>query len=347
MCVEKIGEYTFETGIYRPPSEGGSFSLLLRITRNCPWNRCTFCFMYKTEKYSLRSVEELKQDVDSIAAICDNLITTSNRLGLNGQLTQPVVMEVINKEPLLGSSQGFMMILNWLNSGGKTAFLQDANTMNMRSENLIEILKYIRKSFPTLERVTSYARSKTVGKKEPEELKAICEAGLDRLHIGLESGDDEILKHVKKGVTAEEHIIAGKKAMAAGFQLSEYWMPGLGGKEKWEDHARNTAKVLNQINPNFIRSRPFFPMEGTPIADEYQRGELTLLTPREQLLELKLMMQELTFDSRVCFDHAGNHWRNRQGGSLFSLGYEGYKFPREKEDVLELIEEGLEVVGSE
>ena len=132
--------------------------------------------------------------------------------------------------------------------------------------------------------------------------------------------------------------------MAAGFQLSEYWMPGLGGKENWENHARNTAHVLNGINPHYIRSRPFTASPGTSIYDEYARGELTTLTPKEQLEEIRLLVEELDVTSKLCFDHAGNYWRGKRGGLLFDQGYEGYKFPEQKERVLELIEEGVNVI---
>ena len=340
MYQEKIGKYSFETGIYRPPSEGGSYSLLIRVTRNCPWNRCTFCGMYKTEKFQLREPAEVKGDIDSIAAISEELTTSSRQLGLGGEISRGAVLELLNREPLLGSSHGFLMVVNWLLSGGKTAFLQDGNSLQQSSEKIVDILKHLRKTFPSLNRVTTYARSKTLSKKPMEELTAIREAGLDRLHVGLETGDDQLLLKIKKGVTSEEHIDAGKKAMAAGFQLSEYWMPGLGGKARWKEHAVNTARVANEINPHYIRSRPFNISPKTPIAEEYKRGELELLSAEEQLDELKLMIETLDFDSRVCFDHAGNHWRNRQGGTLFSLGYEGYKFPEEKNTVLDLIDEG-------
>ncbi|MCP4262627.1 MAG: hypothetical protein GY774_34755 [Planctomycetes bacterium] len=131
--------------------------------------------------------------------------------------------------------------------------------------------------------------------------------------------------------------------MAAGFQLSEYWMPGLGGKAMWQNHARNTARVLNEINPHYIRSRPFFPSPGTPLFEEHGSGEFQPLSPSEQLTELKLMMEELDLTSRVCFDHAGNYWRAKNGGLLFSQSYEGYKFPEQKPVVLKLLEEGIEV----
>jgi radical SAM superfamily enzyme YgiQ (UPF0313 family) len=343
MSAEAARKYSFETGVYRPPSEGGSHSLLIRVTRNCPWNRCTFCSMYKQEKFSLRSPREVKDDIDNMAAICDGLKDFSWKLGYGGEITREAAIAMINNDPVLNSSQGFVMIYNWLLSGAKTAFLQDANSLIMKTDQLVDILKHLRKTFPSLNRVTSYARSRTVAQKSAEELEDIRTAGLDRLHIGLETGDDDLLKKIKKGVTAEGHIKAGKKAMAAGFQLSEYWMPGLGGKAMWENHARNTARVMNAINPHYIRSRPFFPSPGTPLFEEHESGEYEPLSPSEQLIELKLMMEELDFTSKVCFDHAGNWWRGKNGGLLFTQSYEGYKFPEQKPLVLKLLEEGIEV----
>jgi radical SAM superfamily enzyme YgiQ (UPF0313 family) len=339
---EFFGDYFFEVGLYRPPSEGGSYSLLLRFTRNCPWNQCTFCSMYKNEKFSFRTAEEIKRDIDTIAAMCRDLGLISFELGFQGEINRKVIIEMINRNPELNTSHGFLMVLNWLQAGGKTAFLQDANSPSMQTETLVEVLRYLRQTFPSLERVTSYARSKTLARKSLEELKAICLAGLDRVHIGLETGDDELLKRVKKGVTAAEHIEGGRKAMKAGFQVSEYWMPGLGGKERWENHARNTARVLSAINPHYIRSRPFVPSPESPIFEEFQSGEVHLLTGEEQLRELKIMIEELDVTSKVCFDHAGNYWRNRRGHLLFTQDYEGYPFPDQKMKVLALIEEGIE-----
>jgi len=299
--------------------------------------------MYKHEKFSLRSPEEVMGDIDSIASICNELKAISRGLGYGGAINRDVVVNMIEKEPTLNTSNGFMMVVNWLHSGGKTAFLQDANSLIMKSDHLADVVTHLRKTFPTLERVTSYARSKTLARKTLEELKKMHNAGLDRLHVGLETGDDELLKKIKKGVTSEEQIEGGRKAMEAGFQLSEYWMPGLGGKEMWVQHAKNTARVMNEINPNYIRSRPFFPSPGSPLLDEYERGEVQLLEPLEALGELKLMIGELNFSSKVCFDHSGNYWKNINGLSLFSLDYEGYKFPEKKDFVLDLIEQGMKV----
>ena len=177
--------------------------------------------------------------------------------------------------------------------------------------------------------------------KSVDELTAIRAAGLDRLHVGLETGDDALLQKMKKGVTADAHIKGGRNALAAGFQLSEYWMPGLGGRAMRADHAINTAKVLSAINPHYIRSRPFYPLPGTPIYEEVQQKTFELLSSEEQLLELREMIAALDVTARVCFDHAGNYWKNKAGQLLFSQSYEGYKFPEEKEAVLALIDEGL------
>ena len=211
----------------------------------------------------------------------------------------------------------------------------------MASDKLVSVLSYLRAALPSIERVTTYARSKTLSRKPLDELIAIRKAGLDRLHVGLETGDDTLLKMVKKGVTSKEHIAGGRKAMEAGFQLSEYWMPGLGGKEMWENHAKNTAYVLNHINPHYIRSRPFNTPPGTPVEDEQGPKRLTLLSPEEQLIELKLMVSELDVTSKLCFDHNGNYWVNRKGRLLFTQSYEGYPFPEQKPLVLKLIDEGI------
>ncbi len=334
-------EYSFETGVYRPPSEGGSNSLLLRFTRNCPWNKCAFCAMYKTEKFELRSVEDIQADIDAMAKICDEIKEISQGQG-NAGISRAAIVEFVSRHPELEDHQGFSMLLSWLISGGETAFLQDANTLVMKTPKLVEALQYLRQKFPSIKRVTTYARSGTLARKTPEELQSLRKAGLDRLHIGLESGDDELLKRIRKGADSEVHIQGGRKAVEAGFQVSEYWMPGLGGQDRWESHARETARVLNAINPHYIRSRPFRPLPGTPMYEEYEQGSLQLLTPAEQLRELQLTVQNLEVTSRVCFDHMANYWRGRNKGLLFSHDYEGYKFPEQKAHVLALIDDGLQ-----
>lgn len=335
----------FEIGPIRPPSEGGSYSLLLRFTRNCSWNRCTFChgLHYGGAKLQLRSAEEIKRDIDKAKAIWEIIDETSRHLGFDGKVNQKVAETLFIDYPEARFSTSFVNVFNWLSVGGKTVFLQDANTLIMRTPDLVETVKYLKEVFPFIERITSYSRSKTALRKSLDELKSLKKAGLSRIHIGLETGDDELLKKVHKGVTAEQHIKAGRKIVDVGMELSEYIMPGLGGKEMTEQHARNTALVLNGINPDFIRSRPLAPRPGTAIAEAHSRGEFLLLSPHELLREIEILVKGLTVSSKLCFDHALNPCLKSGPGyvPLFDQSYEGYKLPDEKEHLLEIIEKGL------
>ncbi len=258
--LEKLKEYSFEIGSIRPPSEGGSRSLLIRATRNCPWNLCTFCYgtPYNRERFQLRSVEEIERDIDAAKAISGLIEVIAKKLGgmdWAARLVDPYFlynkdfMELDRNE--LKNFQSVTNVFNWLRSGARSAFLQDANSLIIRTPKLVEVIRYLKQTFPSLERITSYARAKTLAQKTRtlKELKELRRAGLSRLHVGLETGDDELLNHINKGVTSEEHVLAGRKAKKAGFELSEYWMPGLGGKTWSEQHARNTAKILNWIIP--------------------------------------------------------------------------------------------------
>ncbi|MFC1995942.1 radical SAM protein, partial [Chloroflexota bacterium] len=264
--MKKLSGYSFEIGAIRPPSEGGSSSLLIRVTRNCPWSRCKFCYStpYNREKFQLRPVEDIKKDIQTAKTISDEIKQVSWQLGYAGQINNVVGSTIIRREPSLSESHSFGTVFNWLSSGGRTAFLQDADSLIMRTPELIEVIKYLKETFPSLERITSYARAKTICHKTLEELKGIRAVGLNRLHVGLESGDDELLEYIDKGVTAEQQIMAGRKAKEAGFEFSAYVMPGLGGPTMSKQHAKNTARVLNEINPDYIRLRPFVPRPNTP-----------------------------------------------------------------------------------
>ncbi|MFW6040674.1 MAG: radical SAM protein [Thermoplasmatota archaeon] len=321
-------KYSFEIGPIRPPSEGGSRSLLIRPTRNCSWNRCVFCPYYNGKKFQIRQVQEVKRDIDKVKRIREMLEDGS---------------EELSKVPY----DCLSVVSRWMQGGKKTVFLQDSNSLIMPSEQLVEVLEYLVGTFPNLKRITSYARSDTIVRKKISELKKFRDAGLTRLHVGLESGDDEVLKLVKKGVTSEEHIEAGRKAKEAGFELSEYVMPGLGGKKLYEKHALNTAKVLNCIDPDYIRMRPLSVHPKSKIYEKVQRAEFQINSPHERLKEIKLMVKELNVSSKLCFDHSWNSWRNKKGGLLFEMDYEGYQLPDEKEHILELIEEGLKVDESQ
>ncbi len=352
--VERLKELSFEIGPIRPPSEGGSSSLLIRVSRNCPWSMCKFCYgtPYNREKFQLRTVEEVKKDIDSAKEISELLKALAKKSGglywlskiINPEFLYGKDLSELDKEELK-NFESIVNVYNWLRAGARTAFLQDADSMILPTSKLIEVVSYLKQAFPSLERITCYARAKSLVRKTLEELKELRKAGLSRLHVGLESGDDYVLKYVNKGVTSQELISAGKKAKEAGFELSLYWMPGLGGKSMTRQHAVNTAKVLNEINPDFVRTRRFVPRKGTPLYEEWKRGAFELLSPHEELREIRMMVERLEISGRLCFDHFINPAYKTVLGIvwLFKQDYDGYKMPEERVKVLEIIDSGLKI----
>lgn len=190
----------------------------------------------------------------------------------------------------------------------RTIFFPDGNTIAMKTDDLVTLLEAAKANFPHLERITVYGSSKFINRKTSEEWLRLAAAGLNRVHSGLESGDDTVLEHIKKGATAEEAVLAGRKVKAAGLDLSEYVLVGIGGLKYWQQHAVHTARVLNDVNPDFIRLRTYTPIPGTPLYDEYIRGEFLLPGPLEALREVRLLVENLTCDSLVLSDHISNYW---------------------------------------
>ncbi len=305
-------------GPIRPPSEGRDHSLLIRATRNCAWNRCRFCPVYKGQKFEYRSVAEIKEDIDVARAIAGELKAASWRLGLGGRIDRAVLGAVVNGNPGLygGDSPdpagadlcaaSLVNTANWLASGGRTAFLQDADALIMRVPELLEVLRHLKASFPSIERVTSYARAKTVSRRSTAELKELHDAGLSRLHIGLESGCDEVLQYMEKGVTAEEHIRGGRAVVEAGISLSEYVMPGLGGKKWSEKHALESARVLSAIGPEFIRLRSLGVRTNTPLHEQMGSADFQILDEDEMVGEIGLLIENLDCQSYVASDQMSN-----------------------------------------
>lgn len=194
----------------------------------------------------------------------------------------------------------------------RTVFFPDGNTIVMKTEDLAALCKAAREKFPSLERITVYGSARFINRKTASEWQRLAAAGLSRVHSGLESGDGKVLLHINKGVTAREAVDAGLKVKAAGIDLSEYVLVGVGGRRYWQEHATNTAKVLNEINPDFIRLRTYTPIPRTPLFEEYARGEFVLPTPLEALQEVRLLVENLTCDSMLLSDHISNYW-NVQG----------------------------------
>lgn len=319
----------FEQGPIRPPSEARS--LLIRPTRNCPWNKCAFCHTYKGSRFELRPVEEIKQDIDAVRALADAIGELSWKLGQGGRVNDTVVAYIFGNE---GSfSDQFRHVAAWLYFGGKTVFLQDADSLIMKTDDLVEVLRYLRERFPGIERITSYCRSRTAAHKSVEDLRRIREAGLVRIHVGLESGCDEVLRFIRKGATAEEHIKGGKRIVEAGISLCEYVMPGLGGSRWSREHAVETARVLNEINPDHIRLRTLSVRRGTPLHEAMTAGEFVPVGDEEILKEIRLFIECLDgIQSRIVSDHILNLLEELEG-----------KLPEEKEKMLGIIDRYFEL----
>jgi radical SAM superfamily enzyme YgiQ (UPF0313 family) len=322
----------FEQGPIRPPSEARS--LLIRVTRNCPWNKCEFCPVYKRSKFSLRTVDEVRKDIDAARDIVASIKQYSWQKGMGGQISGELIEELFQR----GSyPPGFQSVAAWLYYGGKSAFLQDANTLIMKTPELVQIVSYLKEAFPQLERITSYARSQTLARKTVEELKELKKAGLNRIHVGLESGSDNVLKYVRKGCTAEQHIKGGRNVKEAGIELSEYVMPGLGGRRWSTEHALETARVLNAIDADFIRIRSLSIPKVAPLYEKWESGDFERLNDEEIVKELRLFIENLDgINSMVISDHILNLLEELNG-----------KLPEDKEDMLAVIDEFLDMPSDE
>jgi radical SAM superfamily enzyme YgiQ (UPF0313 family) len=187
----------------------------------------------------------------------------------------------------------------------QSCFLQDGDSFIMKTEELIDILGFLKQYFPSLKKVSSYGRSQTMIRKSPHEIKAICDAGLNLLYCGMESGSDAVLKNIKKGVTAADHIKAAKMARQAGMEISEFIILGLGGRERWQAHATETARVLNQINPNFIRVLTIGVKQGSGLEKQMQAGKFKLQTEKNLIEEQRLLIESLNGVTSYYVNHHG------------------------------------------
>ena len=322
----------YEQGPIRPPSEAGS--LLFRFTRNCPWNRCTFCPVYKGTRFSRRSVQEIKGDIDTAAEISEELSAFSFSLGEGGKVTREVLESVFAGARF---NDFHRRIALWRYLGKGSVFIQDANSFVLPAPVLIEAIEHLKRKIPGIRRITSYARSSTLSRMSPAELEQIRAAGLDRIHVGMESGSDRVLEFVRKGVCAKQHVEAGRKVIEAGIELSEYIMPGLGGKELSEDHAKESARVLNEINPHFIRLRSLRVPSRAPLSREIRQGRFTPLSDDETVLEIRLFISLLDkVSSRLTSDHIMNLLEEASGS-----------LPQDKEAMLAVIDRYLALPAEE
>ncbi|OEU69760.1 MAG: coproporphyrinogen III oxidase [Desulfovibrio sp. S3730MH75] len=306
--MKKVEPYSgFEQGPIRPPSEAGS--LLLRLTRNCPWNHCTFCSLYKGTKFTLRPVEHVLKDIDTVHRAVEIILEAQSE---SGGIPYSRMASLGQDSDI--DRQAFHGAQNFIANGMKSIFLQDGNSLIMKVEDLVQILEHIKKAFPAVDRITSYARSQSVAKISDDDLLRIFKAGLNRIHIGMESGSDKVLKSVKKGVNKASQILAGQKLKRAGIELSEYFMPGLGGRELSRENALETAESMNQINPDFIRLRTLALPNATPLIASHETGEFDKMGDVETAQELLLFLESLDgITSTVKSDHILNLFSEVEG----------------------------------
>jgi len=298
----------FEQGPIRPPSE--AYSLLIRVTRNCPWNRCTFCPIYKESRFSVRPVDHVKKDIDTIYRHVEMLRQLKEEAGNISRFELRSLAGKVDPDEM----QAFNAALNWYLCKMESVFIQDANSLIIKPAALVEILTHLMTRFPEIKRVTSYARSHTISRIKDDDLKAIGDAGLNRIHIGLESGSDDVLKMVKKGVTKKAHIKAGVKVKKAKIELSEYVMPGLGGKKFSRAHALETADALNQINPDFIRLRTLAIPNSLELFEDYREGRFEKCNDIMMAEEILLLIENMdNITSMIKSDHILNLFEEVDG----------------------------------
>ena len=277
--------YEYDYPLYRPPSE--AYSLIIQATLGCSQNKCTFCSMYKSKKFTIKPLEQIKKEIDFFRIY----VKKAERI-----------------------------------------FLADGDALIMPMKILKEIFIYINEKFPEAERISLYGSPKSILLKTPEELLELKNLGLGLIYLGVESGSDKILSSVKKGVSREEIIAAGKKVKKVGIPLSVTAIAGLGGKENSIEHAVETASLMSEINPDYFGVLTLMLEEGTELLEEYKKGNFIPLSSSEILEETKLMIKNINVKEKCIFrsNHASNYVSLK--GTL----------PYEKENILKTIDYALE-----
>lgn len=189
----------------------------------------------------------------------------------------------------------------------RTLFFPAGNTIAMPTAGLAAICRHSHTLFPYLQRITVYGSSHYIRRKGANQLDTLAQAGLSRIHVGVESGDDAILARIRKGATANDHVAAGQLARAAGIEINAYVILGIGGREGSEAHARETARVINEMQPDVVRLRTFVPKINTPLLAEVQAGRFQMLSPHQVLAETLALLSGITIPILVASDHYTNY----------------------------------------
>ncbi len=287
ICMYGMFFDDYDTPVFRPPSEAESF--ILRVTRGCAHNSCTYCNMYRGVKF-----EKLSDD----------------------QIMRQIAMAYSTDA-----------------EGVRRVFLADGDALVLPTERLLNILAVLKKYFPNLERVSSYAAPRDILAKSVEELTELRRAGLALLYYGMESGDAQTLKDIRKGVNDKQSIEAGKRVIAAGMKLSIMIILGIAGKEGSTRHALATAHAINEIKPTMLSALSLMLYRGSELKEQFERGEFHPLTPAQLMEELKLIMEHVDLPESEHMIFRSNHVSNyiRLAATL----------PRDKEQLLEDIDKSI------
>ena len=278
----------WDTPVFRPPSEADSF--ILRVTRGCAHNSCTYCNMYRGVKFEKLSDDQIMRQI-AMAYSVDR-------------------------------------------DGVRKVFLADGDALVLPTDRLLKILETLKKYFPNLERVASYSAPGDILRKSVEELTQLREAGLTLLYYGMESGDSQTLKDIRKGVNGEQSIEVGKRVRAAGMELSIMVILGIAGVEGSERHALATAHAINEIKPNYLSALCLMLYRGSELKAQFERGEFHPLPPYGLMEELKLMVEHIDLPETEHMIFRSNHVSNyiRLAATL----------PKDKKQLLDDIEESIQ-----
>jgi len=269
--------------IIRPPSEHASY--YLPLTSGCSNNSCTFC-AFSFTNLGIRDLDDVKREIDAMS------LYVNSRMWMAGQ---PDIVYAILRQ--------------W---DGMRVFLQDGDALVYPYPKLMEALRYLNGKFPALERIASYATPQDILRRSVQELRDLKDQKLGILYMGVESGDDEVLKKIRKNVTHDQMVEAAKKVKASGILLSVTVILGLGGVAGSEKHALESARILTEMDPDYAGALTLTLIPETELYKEWEQGRFEMITPFDSLRELKTMVEHSTFSN--CFFssmHASNYFSIR------------------------------------
>ena len=251
--------------LYRPPAEANS--IIIQVTLGCSFNKCSFCSMYETKKFKIRSLEDIKKDIKNMSVYCDS----------------------------------------------RRVFLADGDALACDTDFLVEILRYLKKTFPKLQRVASYASPYNLLEKTQEELKLLRENGLSLVYYGIESGNQELLKYINKPMNPKKMAEGLNKATNANMKISATVILGLGGKKLSKQHIEDSAKLVNECEHINYLSTLQLGLSSTKEDEFFKRfenknSEFIFCSDKEMLDEQKRFISLLNPKKAIIFrsNHASN-----------------------------------------